>query len=245
MALAQALETMEKMSPSEALLHNLKQHKSSGAKLVMLNQLIGRYPKNHPSVEEGLAFAAQDASPMIQLSALQGMGAAGTDGLWEMVTNVSLSDLMRSKALSYLAEYPWALETRRDLLAKLTTSTDAPTITLAALTVIERQDTDRGYAEMVGECLSHYDSIVAMVAARVLGKIGGRESVTLLRQLADEPHTPEEVVRAANDAASSIIVRLGSEKAGSLTLSRDSGGQVDLVRSAGEVSMSEPETEES
>jgi hypothetical protein len=244
-ALAQGLSAMEDKSPDEALLHNLKEHKSAGARLVMLNQLIDRYPRTHPSVEEGLAIAAKDSAPMIRLPALRAMGPAGTDGLWEMVTQVSLSDLMRSKALSYLATYPWALETRRDLLAKLTTPTEAPAITLAALVVIERQEPDEDYAEMARQCLTHYDSNVARVAARVLGKIGGRESVLLLRQLADEPHTPDEVVRAANDAANTIVARLGSEKAGSLTLSSDSGGQVGLVRLAGEVSVSEPETEES
>lgn len=224
--LRDVLRLAESLRPGEDvpawLLANLRKEPVGAVRRTLLGVLVGRYP-GHPATGEALRVAATDPDDLVQVDAAIALGGPeGRDALLDIVTNASSTDAAAARAVRELGsglpvDRACVTAARVRLAGHLRTAE-------ACLDVITHGG--REHAAMVADILSREYGVLAVAAARALGRIGGRPAIAVLHDAEARLSANAELCAAVRDSVAAIHGRLVGAETGQVSMAAEGQGRI-------------------
>ena len=220
------------------LADNLRGDTSSGARVRLLRVLAREYPR-HSATREALLAGCADPAREVRLCAATALGEEGRGTLLDLVDDVGADDSCAARAISALGTRLPPLQAEAALRRALV-GAGRPQTAQACLEALARLGRTEAEGLMV-EALGHEDGVIAVAAARALGKVGTVAAVPALH----EAMAPRgDLLRSVGrQAIAGIQARLTGAAPGQLTLAGGEAGALSLADEAGEpgrLSLAEP-----
>ncbi len=217
---------------------NVRDDPEPGVRLNNLRELLAVSP-SHPATDQALRAAAADGDEQVQLEAAIALGFEGRATLLEIASREWSGDACAARAIQALRS-ALPVEQARMLLARALRARRPETAAACAESLSRRTAEDvETFLRMAG--LER--GMVAVAAARALGRVGGLPALAVLRELRDRLSDDDEVQRAVREAIGAVQARTSGALPGQLSLADDHrSGQVSLTNDeAGRVSLPEVE----
>ena len=207
---------------------NVRDDPEPGIRLNNLRELLAVSP-SHPATDQALRAAAADGDEQVQLEAAIALGFEGRATLLEIASREWSGDACAARAIQALRS-ALPVEQARMLLARALRARRPETAAACAESLSRRTGEDvETFLRMAG--LER--GIVAVAAARALGRVGGLPALAVLRELRDRLSDDDEVQRAVREAIGAVQARTSGALPGQLSIAdEDPSGQVSLTSGA-------------